>query len=615
MPYAGVGDHEHNFAAQIVSFSPKGDLAAVGGAYAGDHPDPANPEQSSVVAHCRVVVFALEDGRVLDRAEQGESLDTGELSFRPGFTTLIFRDFHKGREGLRVRDSVERKELGFIANATRADFSRDGSRLVIQKPNGLAVLDAQTLREERSRPGATLGALLSNDEFLIVEGRRLKGWNVRTGAETFVFTLPEGQELHGSHVFESIVTLVDKTPARNVSLWDVRTGKRVAQLDEAAADGSGRIRRVDSGHLLAFHARSQPGEIVLYDTLRKRFRGRVVGVIVGGWSYNTAARSALSPDGRLLAAPSRQHLLGEFGAYEWPEGSPHTINLWDVETRQKIASLSDCDIAFWGPGGHHLATLTLRPNGMPSLVEIWEVTNPTVTFQLDGPVRSISVSPDGRGLAVEDQVWDVVDSAFGTLQPRALPLAADYVAFGNTGAIFAAQLHKTGSADQLERPTPFWQLAPTRRERNLPTFERVGNIAYASDGKMAAVSPNGRLAAILWQRDARDKRGSYYSGWKQLELWDLLAPMALGVLWRQSMVLTIYENGSSHRATYSDGHTVADPRRIAWTTDSKKLAVAFGGGGGVVIYDVPGRQSRWRWAWPISRVRRLQRGWPGRLLR
>jgi WD40 repeat protein len=116
---------------------------------------------------------------------------------------------------------------------------------------------------------------------------------------------------------------------------------------------------------------------------------------------------------------------------------------------------------------------------------------------------------------------------------------------------------------------------------------------------MAAVSPNGRLAAILWQRDARDKRGSYYSGWKQLELWDLLAPMALGVLWRQSMVLTIYENGSSHRATYSDGHTVADPRRIAWTTDSKKLAVAFGGGGGVVIYDVPGGKAG-RWLGPSA---------------
>ncbi len=606
IPHAEAGDHEHDFSAQIAGFSPKGALLAVGGNYAADHPVPATPNRSNVVVHTRIVVFHIEDGHVVDRIEQGESLDTGELRFRPGSTTLVFQDFQKGHEGLRVRDPVEQKDLGFIARATRAEFSHDGAKLVVERPDGIAVLDAHSLREERSRAGGVLGAVLSNDELLIVEGRLLKGWNPGTGAETFVFPLPERQQLHGSHVFESIVTLVDSTPAGAISLWDLRTGQRVARLDDAAPDGFGGIRRSDSGPLLAFDARSQAGEIVLYDILRQQFRGRVEGVIVGGRSYNMPARSALSPDARLLAAPSRQHILGDFATNEWPEGSPHTINLWDVETRRKVASLPDCDIPFWSPDSRHIATVTLEPNGIPSLIKVWEVTNPTATCRLDGPVRAVSGSPDGRRLAADDRLWDLDGPELDVPRPRALPLAADFVAFAGTGALFAAALHKADLADQFERPVPFWQLAPTRRELGLPTFEGGKDVSYRSLGKMAALSPDGRIVAMLWQREGLTKRGTYHPGWQQIELWELSAPKPLGILWREPLFLTFKEDGSCLSEAHSDSHTVLHPRRMVFSADSKKLAVAFagsrsGGGpdGGVVVYDVPGLKAV-RWLGPAA---------------
>ena len=75
-------------------------------------------------------------------------------------------------------------------------FSPDGARLVSQYQ--LRVLDGSDLKEERSRPAAQAVVFLSNDELLIHEAGSLKGWDLRTGRETFTFAIPKGAGLRHS---------------------------------------------------------------------------------------------------------------------------------------------------------------------------------------------------------------------------------------------------------------------------------------------------------------------------------------------------------------------------------------------------------------------------------
>lgn len=252
--------------------------------------------------------------------------------------------------------------------------------------------------------------------------------------------------------------------------------------------------------------------------------------------------------------------------------------------------MEDCKVPFWSPDGRHLVTIAPKAEaGAVSVVKVWEVANPTPNVRLDGPIHSISTSPDGRRLAVEDRLWDVIsDSGRDRLRPRPLPVSADYVAFTGSGALFAARLRKADPFKQFTEPTAFWELEPKRRDLAFSTFERVSGVSYASDGRMAAISPDARFVAMLWERCGRNDGGAGGS-WKQLELWDLASARQRSLLWRQQTFVT---PGDSGLGTKSYSHWISDPHQIVWTRDSQKLAVAFNEG--VVIYSVPdGKPVRW----------------------
>ena len=134
---------------------------------------------------------------------------------------------------------------------------------MVRKADRLCVLDGESLREEQSMPAAELNAFLSNDEILVAEGRRLKGWNVRTGRETIAFAIPDGKNLEGRVAFGSVVALVDSTRLEPSALWDIRTGKEIDRLDAAAANPSGQWLTA-RGSMLAFvRSRSRPEIAVL----------------------------------------------------------------------------------------------------------------------------------------------------------------------------------------------------------------------------------------------------------------------------------------------------------------------------------------------------------------
>jgi WD40 repeat protein len=597
--------HEISFGqARVMRFSSDAALLAVDGSHRGDPRDQVGRNQR--------VVYRVADGREIDRIELGDPLQTafadpaqvpkrfqermrqdgssavGRFDFRPGSSVLVYEDHRDGRRGLRLRDVAAGREIGFLPGATDGLFSPDGVRLVLRQAGRLRVLNAQSLREEQSRPAARVLSFLSNHELLIEDGGQLRGWDVHEGRESFVFAIPEGKHRLNADPNGLFVTLADLRSRPAASVWDVRKGQEIARLEDVAATPHG-LRLTAPGPLVAFDVVSRPGEILLYDLMRRAPRGRLDGAIS---SFDPERRSSLSPNGRLLAAYARRD-----------DGSiPPAIQIWDVETRQKVATLRDCRVPIWSPDGRHLATIGRGTmvgaqgrnsgGGDTALVRIWEVADPTPTYRQDRPIQVISSSPDGRRLAVDDQLWEVRFGSgpvgFGLLER---PVPGELVAFSGSGALYAARLRSAELIKEFEQPALLWQLEPRRRELALPTFERLDGIPYTNQGQLAAFSPDGRLMAVLWQRWFTHGNGatrfSAFSAGQQVDLWDLEGPSRLRVLYKDKYKVTLHADGSSSfegRAEWSseDGQ---NPKQLAFSADSRRLAIVYHSG--LVVYNVP----------------------------
>src|SRR5262249_26487052 len=155
-----------------VRFSSDSTLIAIDGSHQGDQRDQGGGYQRVVY---RIADVAVEG----DRVELGKgSSAMGRFVFRPGSTTLAYEDHPDNHRGLRLRDVAQGQDIGFFPDASIGAFSPDGTRLVLRRDDRLHVVNAESLREEHSRPAAGILSLsfVSNDELLIEEGRQLKGW-------------------------------------------------------------------------------------------------------------------------------------------------------------------------------------------------------------------------------------------------------------------------------------------------------------------------------------------------------------------------------------------------------------------------------------------------------
>src|SRR5262249_38710312 len=152
----------------IVRFSSDSTLIAIDGSHQGDQRDQGGGYQR--------MVYRVADGGEVDRIELGKSGSSamGRFVFRPGSTTLAYEDHRDDHRGLRLRDVAQGKDSGFFPGATIGAFSPDGSRLVLRQDDRLRVVNAESLREEHSRPAAGILSFVANDELLIEEGRQLK---------------------------------------------------------------------------------------------------------------------------------------------------------------------------------------------------------------------------------------------------------------------------------------------------------------------------------------------------------------------------------------------------------------------------------------------------------
>jgi WD40 repeat protein len=578
--------------AYVHHFSGDGAYLAVCGTHHGAPNDRGDRSQ--------IVVYRVADGLEVDRIELGAhfALFSGRgLSFRPGATTLAFLDQRDGRSGLYLRDVAQQKDVGFLPDYHDDVYSPDGAWLIEQAgdPARLRILSADDLSEKQSWPAVRLCGFLSNDEAIVEDGPTIKGRDLRTGRETFTFAIPNGlyPDVSMTECNSGLLVLLDRAISQNASLWDMRTAKEIAKFDGVAFQQFG-LRRNSPGSLLAFALKDRSGEILLYNMVQQRARGRVAGVIEAGGNFNTLQRSALSPDERLLAAYARIN----------DSTAAPTIHVWDAEMAQKIGTLKDCKIPIWSPDGRHLATIGRSSvawssegwiSGDDASVKIWEVVAPVPTYRHERLIGSITLASDGRRIAVDDQLWEVVKGP-GQKHLRPLPRpmtpSTDRLAFTNSGELYGARLNKD-LFKEFDRPIPIWRIEPEQREIGLPTIERKGGLSYSLSGRLAAFSPDGQYVAVLGQRWVIDgknppsEKNPPRSFSEQVNLWSTTTPKLVDVLFKSQF--SEIENEPNHPglsmpARHGLANFGSNPRQLRFSPDSSIVAIAYNTG--VVFYHV-----------------------------
>ena len=184
---------------------------------------------------------------------------------------------------------------------------------------------------------------------------------------------------------------------------------------------------------------------------------------------------AFSPDGAILASGSN---------------GDNAVKLWDVEIREEIAS-------FRHPDQDYVYNVSFSPEGAlvalwsydDNTVRLWDVENRQETAPLEGhsnQVTSVAFSPDGATLALGEnwdntvKLWDVEN------REEIASLEGSYVAFSPNGAILALS-----GNDRVK----LWDVE-TREE--IASFQgHSGRVSFSPDGA-TLVSWSGDGTVVLW---------------------------------------------------------------------------------------------------------------------
>jgi WD40 repeat protein len=350
----------------------------------------------------------------------------------------------------------------------------------------------------RFRHGTEVSSLAASpDGKFVVSVGRGHGcvWDISSGKPVPLFS--EAVDCFGcAFSADGKVLIVEE--GHRVSLWDVRSGRRLATLREHYPWAWDFALSPD-GKMLAFADANQDGAPSVTVKLRDVATGKVIRSF--GDHPSRMGRVAFTPDGRSL-------VTANLNAASWgdPE-KPCWVKRWDVMTGKLQAQLAI--------RGVHIAevviardgkTIAFAPYTGDSAPQVWDAQTGR---RLPAPVsptyaKSLALTPDGKKLAAHDgkriQVWDTTT---GRLLSRvqteeseqSSPLALAFTPDGKA-------LISAGRRGVLRR----WNVSTGKEIGPLHEPSEVFyQLAFSPDSKL--VASGGEGAIFLWQaRSGREVR-------------------------------------------------------------------------------------------------------------
>jgi WD40 repeat protein/predicted Ser/Thr protein kinase len=229
---------------------------------------------------------------------------------------------------------------------------------------------------------------------------------------------------------------------QSVFAWNVRTGRRVVEIQRPGGHSSGPAAWRFDGRQLAVSQRlaeTMKSEIVLYDALLGECQGRLAEVPF------LTDEVEWSPDGRFVAVSGESSLVYVFDVSKgtklhcwqancsrvqdmaWsPDGQSlalcgqgHVLEIWDASTGQMRVELGmrGAEVregVCWSPNSKKIASVSST-----GVVQIWDCASATLERELwghRGGVVAVDWSPDGRLLASggkdgEVRIWSTASGA------------------------------------------------------------------------------------------------------------------------------------------------------------------------------------------------------------
>ena len=364
-------------------------------------------------------------------------------------------------------------------------FSPDGNTFAVGSSAGIWLYDAETRGELALLTGDTYTvgsvAFSADGTKLLGTGDTVKLWSILTGENLATFTTftkgeyiasaalsPDGTLIAAGSVYLQFPDLIGR-----IFLWDVVTHRNIATF-QAAMEGVIALAFSPDGKTLA--SGSRDGKVKIYDVETGENRSLA--------GHAAEVRSIVySPDGTQIAS------LGEY--------DDSTIKLWNAATGNHIRTMrshSIRSIAF-SPDGTQIASGEGPHRQAGGRINLWDVGTGRKIATLSGPpsdVWSVAFSPDGTQIVsgwVDNTItlWDVSSrTAIATLEHThfsTLASSPDHTIFASTSK---------GKKIKL------WNVATGR---NIHTLEghtdRVWDLTFSPDGAtLASRARNGEIK--LW---------------------------------------------------------------------------------------------------------------------